>query len=218
MNTSRKKHNAAFKAQVAIMAIKEQETFSELSTRFGIYPQMISIWKREFLSRSPEIFSTKAPDEEAEKREKALYEKVGRLEVEVDFCKRASEKLKMDILENIANIWHKTIPDALSRVCVQKQLVRELLTSEKELIHRSKPIEPEAVFSQIKYDCGFKRFMLKTLPKVLIEFGLVASAHNLLKESGCLKKEKRETKNLFLVTLVFHNVLLIINYSTKAWR
>jgi hypothetical protein len=201
------------------MAIKEQETFSELSTRFGIYPQMISIWKREFLSRSPEIFSTKAPDEEAEKREKALYEKVGRLEVEVDFCKRASEKLKMDILEDIADTRHKTIPDALSRVCVQKQLVRELLTSEKELIHRSKrPIEPEAVFGQIKYYCDFKRFMLKTLPKVSIEFGYVALAHNLLKKPGCLKKEKRETKNLFLVTLVFHNVLLIINYSTKAWR
>lgn len=93
MNTSRKKHSAAFKAQVAIAAIKEQETLSELSKRFGIHPQMISTWKREFLSRSPEIFSTKAPDEEAEKREKALYEKIGRLEIEVDFCKRASEQL-----------------------------------------------------------------------------------------------------------------------------
>jgi len=46
---------------------------------------MISTWKREFLSLSPEIFSTEAPDEEAEKREQALYEKIGRLEVEVDF-------------------------------------------------------------------------------------------------------------------------------------
>jgi transposase-like protein len=58
MNTSRKKHSAAFKAQVAIAAIKEQETLSELSKRFGVHPQMISTWKREFLSRSPEIFST----------------------------------------------------------------------------------------------------------------------------------------------------------------
>ncbi len=93
MNTSRKKHSAAFKAQVAIEAIKEQETLSDLSKRFGIHPQMISNWKREFLSRSPEIFSTKAPDGEAAKREQALYEKIGRLEVEVDFCKRASERL-----------------------------------------------------------------------------------------------------------------------------
>jgi len=38
-------------------------------------------------------YNTKAPDEEAVKREKALYEKIGRLEVEVDFCKRVSEQL-----------------------------------------------------------------------------------------------------------------------------
>ena len=42
MNTSRKKHSAAFKAQVAIEAIKEQETLNDLSKRFGIHPQMIS--------------------------------------------------------------------------------------------------------------------------------------------------------------------------------
>jgi len=54
---------------------------------------MISNWKREFLSRGAELFSTKAPDEESAKREKALYERIGRLEVEVDFCRRASERL-----------------------------------------------------------------------------------------------------------------------------
>ena len=93
MGRKNKKHSAAFKAQVAIEAIKEIETLSELSKRFGIHPQMISNWKREFISRGSEIFSSKAPDEEAERREKALYEKIGRLEVEVDFCKRASEQL-----------------------------------------------------------------------------------------------------------------------------
>lgn len=93
MKKSRKKHSAAFKAQVAIEAIKELETLSELSKRFEVHPQMISAWKREFLSRGVEIFETKAPDEEAQKREKALYEKIGRLEVEVDFCKRVSEQL-----------------------------------------------------------------------------------------------------------------------------
>ncbi|MCJ7448601.1 MAG: transposase [Bacteroidales bacterium] len=50
MKKSRKKHTAAFKAQVAIEAIKEQETLSDLAKRFEIHPQMISNWKREFLS------------------------------------------------------------------------------------------------------------------------------------------------------------------------
>lgn len=64
----------------------------------------------------------------------------------------------------------------------QKKLVRELLTSERGLEHRSKrPIEPEAVFGQIKYNSGFKRFRLKSIPKVSVEFGLVALAHNLRK-------------------------------------
>ena len=93
MKTTRRKYSAAFKAQVAIEAIKEQETLSELAKRFDLHPQVISNWKREFVSRGAEIFFTKAPDEEAAKREKALYEKIGRLEVEVDFCKRVSEQL-----------------------------------------------------------------------------------------------------------------------------
>lgn len=64
----------------------------------------------------------------------------------------------------------------------QKKLVRELLTSERGLEHRSKrPIEPEAVFGQIKYNSGFKRFRLKSIPKVSVEFGLIALAHNLRK-------------------------------------
>jgi transposase len=48
---TRKKHSAAFKAQVAIEAIKEVETLSELSKRVDVHPQMISNWKRELLSR-----------------------------------------------------------------------------------------------------------------------------------------------------------------------
>jgi hypothetical protein len=82
----------------------------------------------------------------------------------------------------------------------QKQLVRDLLTSEQGLIHRSKrPIEPEAVFGQIKYDCGFKRFRLKSLPKVSVEFGLVALAHNLRKYAGKVLSidNNRPQKQLF---------------------
>ena len=59
---------------------------------------------------------------------------------------------------------------------------KERLTSEEGLYHRSmRPIEPEAVFGDIKYDHGFKRFRLKGMTKVSVEFGLVALAHNLRK-------------------------------------
>ena len=59
---------------------------------------------------------------------------------------------------------------------------KERLTSEEGLYHRSRrPIEPEAVFGDIKYDHGFKRFRLRGNAKVDVEFGLVALAHNLRK-------------------------------------
>jgi transposase len=59
---------------------------------------------------------------------------------------------------------------------------REKLLSERGLEHRSKrPIEPEAVFGQVKCNNRFNRFKLKGLSKVEVEFGLVAISHNLRK-------------------------------------
>lgn len=63
-----------------------------------------------------------------------------------------------------------------------KQKAKELLMSEKGLYHRSRrPIEPEAVFGQLKSNNKFNRFTLRGLSKVNIEFGLMAIAHNLRK-------------------------------------
>lgn len=63
-----------------------------------------------------------------------------------------------------------------------KDRARELLTSEHGLKHRSnRPIEPEAVFGQIK-ECGrFRRLRLKGLTGAKIDFGLKVLAHNLRK-------------------------------------
>ena len=59
---------------------------------------------------------------------------------------------------------------------------KERLISGEGLYHRSmRPVEPEAVFGDIKYDHGFKRFRLKGMARVSVEFGLVALAHNLRK-------------------------------------
>lgn len=63
-----------------------------------------------------------------------------------------------------------------------KKKVRELLTSQRGIYHRSiRPIEPEAVFGQIKANHIFRRFHLRSLQKVNVEFGLVALEHNLRK-------------------------------------
>ncbi len=63
-----------------------------------------------------------------------------------------------------------------------RRKAKELLTSERGLYHRSnRPIEPEAVFGNIKFNHGFKRFHLKSNEKVKTELGLVALAHNIRK-------------------------------------
>ena len=78
---------------------------------------------------------------------------------------------------------------------------RELLMSEEGLMHRSKrPIEPEAVFGNIKFNHGFKRFRLKSTEKVSVEWGLVAIAHNLRKYIAC--KQGNMSKKMLETSLV----------------
>lgn len=92
MKRSRRVFSGAFKAQVAIEALKERDTLAELSKRFEVHPQVISKWKQEFVERSHEIFETKAPEENLEKEQERLYAKIGQLEMERDWLKKISRK------------------------------------------------------------------------------------------------------------------------------
>jgi transposase len=70
-----------------------------------------------------------------------------------------------------------------------RKQARERLMSEQGLYHRSmRPIEPEAVFGQIKFNNKFNRFTLRGLDKIEIEFGLVALSHNLRKIAQFVSK------------------------------
>ena len=82
-----------------------------------------------------------------------------------------------------------------------KARARELLTSEQGIKHRSnRPIEPEAVFGQIK-ECGrFRRLRLKGLTGAKIDFGLKALAHNLRKLAQSWAKSSFFDKFLSSVT------------------
>jgi transposase-like protein len=93
MKAKRRKFTAAFKAQVALAAIQERESLSELSKRFSVHPTVISRWKKEFLERSAEIFETQAPDVEFEKEREKLYAKIGQLQVERDWLKKNLNKV-----------------------------------------------------------------------------------------------------------------------------
>ena len=78
-----------------------------------------------------------------------------------------------------------------------REIARELLNSKEGLRHRSnRPIEPEAVFGNIKFNHGFKRFRLKSNAKVSVEWGLVAIAHNLRKYIAAKLKRAAEVANI----------------------
>lgn len=107
-----------------------------------------------------------------------------------------------------------------------KERIRQLLMSEEGLRHRSKrPIEPEAVFGHIK-ECGqFRRFRLRGLDGVNIEFGLKALAHNIKKMMNYLNKTLKSTVfdskiHLFWAKITFYKdisrfFLLEIHYTLK---
>jgi transposase len=92
MKKERRKFSGAFKAKVAIEALKERETLAELSKRFEVHPNMISKWKQEFVERSAGVFEQKS-DTDSEVDVDKLYAKIGQLEMQNDFLKKNLKKI-----------------------------------------------------------------------------------------------------------------------------
>jgi transposase len=88
MKKHRRKHTAAFKAKVAIEALRERETVAELSKRFGVHPNLISKWKQQFVENSAKVFN-EGNDSESKADMENLYSKIGKLEMERDFLEKA---------------------------------------------------------------------------------------------------------------------------------
>lgn len=94
MKKTRRKFSSAFKAKVAIEALKERETLSKLAIRFELHPNQISQWKQEFLENSSSVFETShSKMDNSEIETEKLYTKIGRLEMERDFLKKSLTKL-----------------------------------------------------------------------------------------------------------------------------
>ena len=85
-----RRHTAEFKAQVAVAALKEQQTLNELASAYGIHPVQVAQWKKQALASLPALFTSGRAQRqaEAEARQARLYEEIGRLKVELDWLKR----------------------------------------------------------------------------------------------------------------------------------
>jgi transposase len=90
MSRKRRNHGCDFKAQVALAALKEQQTIQELAKRYVIHTSQIQDWKRRLVEGAREIFES--PHEKAAARDEPsqaeLYEEIGRLKVQLEWLKK----------------------------------------------------------------------------------------------------------------------------------
>jgi len=92
----RMKHEAAFKAKVALEAVKGEKTIAQISSEFGIHPNQIRQWRRHLLDVLPDVFSDrrKKADRERNELEDELYRQIGQLKVELEWLKKKSQQLR----------------------------------------------------------------------------------------------------------------------------
>ena len=90
MATKRKQYTAAFKAQVALAALKGDRTVNELASQYGVHPTLIHSWKKQLLAGADQVFQngSKAVTADAEAEKAELFEQIGRLKMELEWLKK----------------------------------------------------------------------------------------------------------------------------------
>ena len=92
MSQGRRKHSPAFKAKVALEALKGQETVAQLAARYEVHPGQIQAWKKALTEGASGVFSN-GNDQQSKKDATLvalLYQEIGRLKVERDFLAERS--------------------------------------------------------------------------------------------------------------------------------
>jgi transposase-like protein len=86
---SRRKFTAEFKSKVALEALQERSTLSELSKRYELHPNLIVQWKKLYTENGVRLFQDAHPEkDERDKLIESLYKEIGSLTMDVNFLKK----------------------------------------------------------------------------------------------------------------------------------
>lgn len=86
----RRQHPPAFKAKVALEAVKEDKTVAELSSQFSVHPTQIKQWRDILEKGLPNLFQSRQSDKERDREDLVtrLYEQIGKLQVQSEWLKK----------------------------------------------------------------------------------------------------------------------------------
>ncbi len=92
MRKPRRNHSAAFKARIALEAIRGEKTVAQIAAHHEVHPNQVTTWKTELLENAAAVFGGDVLAADGKERIRELHEKIGELTVERDFLSGALGK------------------------------------------------------------------------------------------------------------------------------
>lgn len=86
----RRNHSSAFKAKVALEALKGESTLTEIAEKYDLHPNQIQRWKNDLIAGAAEVFGSNKKERKTTEAEiEKLHAKIGELTMERDFLSKA---------------------------------------------------------------------------------------------------------------------------------